>query len=206
MKKIISVLLTLVMLFTLAVPAFAAGSGEKTVNIYLTGYGSSLYDENGEKIYGIDLDLVGGLKEILDKVIISLVKGELTGDYEEFCDQIYNLIAPAYADVRLDNNGEATDTDGNAYFGVGYDQTQRLNYYTDKKYDGGYYQFKYDWRLSCEYNAELLEKYVDFVMQSTGASKYNLIGRCLGGNIVSAYLQSASEERLAKLNKAIDTR
>lgn len=203
MKKLVSILLTLSMLFALAVPAFAGATAEKTAIVYLTGYGCSLYDENGEKVYGLDFDLVGSLKEVLDKMIISLVKGELSGDYEDFCDEIYNLIAPAYADVILDKNGEATDANGNHYNGIRSDEVDRLVCETDKKFDGGYYQFNYDWRVSCEYNAELLEKYIDKVLAHSGADKVNLVGRCLGGNVISAYLQNASEESLKKVNKAI---
>lgn len=202
MKKIISLLLAVLMIFTMMLPAVAVGGEEKIVNVYLNGYGGTLYDENGKKIFGIELDLVGGLKEILDEMIVSLVKGELTGNYDEFCDQIYNLIAPAYAEVKLDKNGEATDDAGNPYLGLGYDQLERLEH-INGRYDNGYYLFDYDWRLSCEYNAELLEKYIGLVMEKENATKVNVVGRCLGGNIVSAFLENASEECLAKVNKVI---
>lgn len=202
MKKVISILLTLSMLFALAMPAFA-GSTEKVVTVYLTGYGGSLYDENGEKIYGLDFDIFGSIKEVLDKMVISLVKGELTGDYDDFCDEIYNIVAPAHAEVILDKNGEAVGEDGKPYYAVGYDPLTRLNHNTYNYYKYDYYLFEYDWRLSCEYNAELMGKYIDMVLDSTKADKVNLIGRCLGANIISAYLQNATDAQLAKVNKTV---
>lgn len=204
MKKLISVLLTLVMLFTFAVPAFSASAQSDTVNIYLLGYGSTLYDENVEKIYPVNLDLATGVKEILNDLLKNLAKGMLFGDYDDYCDQLYDLIAPAYADLKLDKNGEATDDNGNFYFGVDHGKDPTTNYdYSSKKFTGGYYRFNFDWRLSSEYNAELLVSYINNVVAKTGAKKVNLIGRCLGGNIVSAYLQNAPEESLKRLNKVI---
>ena len=62
----------------------------------------------------------------------------------------------------------------------------------------GYFKFRYDWRLSCEHNAEILEAFINKVCSEKGYSKVNLVGRCLGGNVVSAYLENA--ENLDKIN------
>lgn len=197
MKKIVSVILTVVMLLTMVVPAFGASTADDCVNIYLLGYGSAIYNAEGEKIYDVDLDLVNGLKEILDQLLIDLAKGKLTGDYDAYCDKIYNLIAPAYAELKLDPNGEATDGSGR-----GKSPLEMTNH-KNNLWTGGYYRFDYDWRLSSEYNGALLEEYIDIILAKTGASKVNLIGRCLGGNVISAYLENASEESLSKVNKTV---
>lgn len=202
MKKLISILLAAIMLFSFAVPAFALGGNEKAVNVYLYGYGGSLYDETGKQTYPVNLDLANGLKAILSDLLKNLAKGMIFGDYDEYCDQIYNLIAPAYADLKLDKNGEATDDNGNPYYGLKQSPLE-LTGHSNSKFDGGYYRFDYDWRLSSEYNGELLEKFIDIVAKKEGATKVNLIGRCLGGNIISAYLQNASQESLDMLNKVI---
>ncbi len=201
-KKVISLVLCVLMIMAMAVPAMSASAAGKTVTVYLEGYGSSLYDENGKQIYDVELDLVNGLKEILDELLVNLAKGMLIGDYEEYCDQLYDLIAPAYAELKLDANGEATDDNGNSYNGRGFDPATKIKL-SNSKFTGGYYRFDYDWRLSVEYNAELLDSFIENVLTKTGATKVNLIGRCLGGNIISAYLQNAPAESINRLNKVI---
>lgn len=197
MKKIVSIILTAVILLTLAVPVFSASAADRSVNIYLLGYGSAIYNAEGKQIYDVDLDLVNNLKEILDELLIDLAKGKITGDYDSYCDKIYNLIAPAYAELKLDSNGEASDGSGRGKSPLEM-TNHKNNLWTD-----GYYRFDYDWRLSSEYNGELLEQYIDIILAKTGATKVNLIGRCLGGNVISAYFENASEESLSKINKTV---
>ncbi len=201
MKKIISVIFSVLMLFAVMAPAVSA-AGEKTVTVYLEGYGEGLYGKSGEQAFPVDLGLIDGLKEILDQLLANLAWGEITGDYSRYSNDLYNLIAPAYADLKLDNNGESRRDDGTWYEGIGADPVTNYIYY-NAKFDGGYYRFNYDWRLSVEYNAKLLDKYISNVLVKTGATKVNLIGRCLGGNIISAYLQNAPEASIERLNKVV---
>ena len=202
MKKIISLVLSLVMLMAIAAPSMSAYAAEKTVNVYISGYGTALYDETGKQVYDVDLDLVNKLKEILDELLVDLAKGMIFGDYDDYCDKLYNLMGPGYADVKLDNNGECTDENGNHYHGRGFDPTTTLSY-SKGNFTGGQYNFLYDWRLSVEYNAELLDVFIANVLKKTGATRVNLIGRCLGGNVISAYLENAPEASLDRLNKVV---
>ncbi len=201
MKKLISVILSVIMIFAVMAPSVCAAN-EKTVTVYLEGYGDGLIGKSGEQAFPVDLGLVDGIKEVLSQLLTNLAIGEITGDYSRYSDDLYNLIAPAYADLKLDSNGESTDLNGNFYHGLGFDPVTRIEH-SNSKFTGGYYRFRYDWRLSVEYNAELLDTFIDNVLASTGASKVNLIGRCLGGNIISAYLQNAPEASIARLNKVI---
>ena len=128
MKKFLSVILAVIMLFTMAVPSFAASAAEKTVNIYVMGYGSALYDETGKQVFPVELGLVDKLKEVLDELLLNLASGMLFGDYDKYCDQLYELMGPGYDDVRLDKNGECTDENGNHYFGLGRDPLSLSNH------------------------------------------------------------------------------
>lgn len=194
MKRIISVLLAITMLVAILAPAVSAA--DDCVNIYIKGYGHALYSADGEQIYGVDLDL-SSLQDTLDEFLVELGMGKLTGDYSAYCDRLYDLIAPAYEKLKLDNNGEASDGSGRNKSPL------EKVYVTNESWTGGYYYFDYDWRLSIEYNAELLDQYIDLVLAKTGAKKINLIGRCLGGNIVSAYLENAPKENLDRINKVV---
>lgn len=201
MKKIISVILSVIMIFAVLAPAVSA-AGEKAITVYLEGYGDGLYGKSGEKAFPVDLGLAEGLQEMLDEILVDLAWASLTGDYSSYSNRLYDLIAPAYADLKLDNNGESTDENGEFYHGLGFDPLTRTEH-NNSKFDGGYYRFRYDWRLSVEYNAEVLDQFIAILIAKTGATKVNLVGRCLGGNIISAYLQNAPEASLARLDNVI---
>lgn len=201
MKKTISILLSVLMIFAVMAPAVSAVN-EKTITVYLEGYGDALIGRSGEQAFPVDLGLAEGLKEMLDEILVDLAWASLTGDYSSYSDRLYDLIAPAYADLKLDKNGESTDENGEFYHGLGFDPLTRSELH-NSKFDGGYYRFRYDWRLSVEYNAELLDQFIAILVAKTGATKVNLVGRCLGGNIISAYLQNAPKASLARLENVV---
>lgn len=201
MKKFVSVLLSVLMLMTIAVPGMNVLAAEKQVTVYIEGYGHSLYADNNNpteenRIFPTE-SILEPLMGIFNDLTKDLVNGLVTGDYTEYCDRIYNAIAPAYADVKLDKNGEASDGSG---FG---DNMLTKRYSTPNYVDGNNIKvtFEYDWRLSVEHNAAILEQFIDRVCREQGVKKVNLLGRCLGGNIVSAYLQNG--KNLDKINNVV---
>lgn len=209
MKKFLSVILAAIMLFTMAVPSFAAS--EKIVNVYLVGYGSGLIDEDGNQVWPTP-SFLPALEEMLNDLLKDLARGMLIGDFDPYAQRLYDIIAPAYAEVKLDSNGECTDKNGNTYHayahsansGYRFKSPADVVYHSNSKFDGGIYYFDYDWRLSPEYNGTLLEGHIKNVIAKTGATKVNLIGRCLGGNIISAFLQNADKDFiLNKINKVV---
>ena len=201
MKKIVSVILSVLMIFAVMSPAVSAAE-EKEVTVYIEGYGSGLYGKSGEKAFPVELGLVEKLETMLGDLLANLAWAELTGDYTRYSQQLYDLIAPGYADLKLDNNGESRKDDGTWYYGLGYDPLTKVDH-SNGRFADGYYRFIYDWRLSVEYNAELLEKFIGLVMAKTGAKKVNLVGRCLGGNIISALLENASEATINSIDKVV---
>ncbi len=198
MKKIMSIVLAFIMIFTAVVPSLTASAAENYVTIYIGGYGGSLVDANGEYIWngGPKESMLAGLSAVLKDLLTDLAIGAVTGDYTEYCDRLYNAMAPAFKDLVLDKNGEASDGSG-----VGYDvltSGYSVDYY---HFSTGSIAFEYDWRLSCEYNAQILEEFINRVCREKGYSKVNLVGRCLGGSIISAYLENA--ENLDKVNDVV---
>lgn len=201
MKKLISFSLAFVMLFAMAAPMMNAFAAEKLITIYVEGYGHSLYKNNVEsdenRIYDFEVDIGAILSEVLKPCLEKLAMGLLTDDYDEYCDELYNAMAPLYDEVRLDVSGEALD-------GSGWGGNMLTDGYTvryDKGLSGGRITFEYDWRLAPEHNAEILEQFIDRVCREKRVSKVNLLGRCLGGNIVNAYLENG--KNLDKINKVI---
>lgn len=183
MKKFLSILLCFLMVFSLAVPAFAANS-EKVVTVYVRGRGTAqLLDKDGNPLSDQrNIDRLGYLTEHMTPVLKELAAALITDDYSGYIDSFEEAFAPIYADNLLDKNGEVTDGSHIAW-----------NYKTAKIESSEYlgvdsYQFFYDWRLSPLEIADQLKVYIERVMAATGASKVNLYARCYGVNVSMAYV------------------
>ncbi len=198
MKKILSFSLVLIMMFTLAVPAFAVVSPDYNVPIItLRGDGTDIYDASGENIvwpasFGDEEgDKDALIDSIIDVIFPHLITGLLTGNYEGYYDAFYDAILPLFEDAHLDG-------DGNPSNGTQLDPSRQANnienvkydkkYWHGGKYDIGDYTFSYDWRLSPLETAQKLDEYITAVMARTGAKQISLVGLCLGGTSVMAYL------------------
>ncbi|MBQ7296411.1 MAG: hypothetical protein IJW86_09515 [Clostridia bacterium] len=202
MKKLISLLLALIMVFALAAPAFAIAPlnpDYEVPTILLRGDGTDIYDATGEKIvWPVSLGDEEGDKDILidsiiDVIFPHLVTGLLTGNYEGYYEAFYQAVLPLFDEAQLDCNGDASngtiiDPEKTRY------NVERMTYSNIRHWDGDYrydmddYSFYYDWRRSPLETAKELDAYITRVMQLTGAKQINLIGLCLGGCPVTAYL------------------
>lgn len=182
MKKIISILLCFVMVFSLTVPVFAAAD-EKIVTIYVPGRGTSpLYDKDGNPLSDQrNIDRLGYLKEHMTPVLSKLATALITDDYSGYMDAFEEAFAPIYADNILDKNGEVTDG-SHILWDYKTANIQQENYLGIPAY-----LFYYDWRLSPIEIADQLNVYIGRVMAATGATKVNLYSRCYGVNITMAY-------------------
>lgn len=195
MKKIISVLLSLVLMLSLSAPAFAGEYDEKPTIYVLGARVMSLYAADGTKIFPVeDGDLGDIISEYLKPCLEELAKGILTRDYEKWAEKFHEAVMKGFDDIALDGSGEVTDG-SHAEF--------EYNHYLPKKssnYQVYDYQLCYDWRESPIKTAETLKRYIDDVKEATGESKVNLIGRCYGANVVQAYLTLYSEHAIANVD------
>ena len=109
-KKIISLILAIVMICSLAVPAFAAKTADEHPTIYVTGAQvNQLIDAEGNVIYPNDVDAGQIIKDALMPCIEKLFTGFLTGDYKPYVEEFRKAFSPIFADRVLDENGEASD-------------------------------------------------------------------------------------------------
>lgn len=199
-KKFIAVVLTLISLFgmcSMAATAVVEAEAEYPV-IYLTGYGQQIFTEKGnhksDMIYPTGVDVAQKVKENVAPILMELAFGSATGDYKSYCDALYNSVAPIYDELRLSPDGTVKDNSGTwkNSFNVTYD------YY---KY--GMIRFSYDWRLSPLTLAAELDAAIDTVRAKYNVDKVNLLGRCYGSNIISAYLELYGEAAEQKINKTV---
>ena len=169
MKKLLSLILALLMIFACTSVAFAAE--EKYPVIYIPGYGSDLYAEKGNKnselIYPTGADVGAIVKEAIAPCLKELALAIATGDYDKYCDELYNAVHPIYEDLVLAPDGMPKDNSGRG----DNPNSVWLDY---ARFSHGETFFAYDWRLSPEYCAEQLVDRIDVVLKKTGAKKVSI--------------------------------
>lgn len=206
MKKFISLILALVLTFTLFVPAFAAeaqkvqismtGSQIPVVSIY--GDGEPLYDTQGNKVFHFSqmLDMFSGTEEgALGEATINilmpfLLEGVATDNWENYYDALEKEFSDIFAECRLDNNGE--NWNGVDISAQRKSQVEAL-LSADQKEGKGYYAFEdysfyYDWRLDPLEIADQFNAHIKRVKEVTGSDKVAIVIRCLGSSVVMAYI------------------
>lgn len=194
LKKFLSTVLCLILVCGMVMPIASAAETEIYPVVYVTGYGPNIFAEKGninsEVYYPTGADVGAIVKEAMAPCLKELAAGIVTGNYDKYCDELYNSIHPIYENLVLAPDGTPKDNSGR-----GENPNEIFLDYT--RFTGGEETFPYDWRLSPETSADELDKFIDTMLAATGAKKVNIIARCLGGNVVSAYLQnyaSASEK------------
>ncbi|MCR4616314.1 MAG: hypothetical protein K5756_09230 [Clostridiales bacterium] len=191
-KAIISVILSAILLFSVAAPGYAQVDNKKIPIILVAGQGIPLYNSEGEEIYPFDFELNAEfLGEAFKKLNPGFMKGYLTGDYGDYCDAACELIGPIFETIRLDNNGNCPNgiqakPHGHCYYGEHNDMV---------------YRFHYDWRLDPLEIVDRLDAYINSVRSGTGSDKVNIICRCLGVNVIASYLDVYGDAGEAKINK-----
>lgn len=193
MKKIISLFLGLVIIISsvcIGIPSVsAAQDGSDIPVIHISGFGSKLTKDNPdgtkESIYPLQIP-DGYIEEKAEEFIPVFAKAFFTQKWDEFCDVLVDILVPIFEPIALDCNGEASN--GSRCEWSWSRKTLRDKKNADGKYPVSAYQFPYDWRLDPMVIADSLHQYIEDVLYVTGAEKVALFGRCLGSNIVAAYM------------------
>ena len=196
MKKILSLVLALIMLMTVAMPAVYAAN-ESTPIIYLRGNGESIHFENGTGAKvpaeidealgeaGVDKDAI--IEEVVNILIPFVTKGLPKNEWDECRKAIYYAISPLF-------DSSIMDGDGNPRFDTTISvESQQSNadpnVVAKDSYVSGELTFHYDWRCDPYENADKLDDFIDIVLAKTGKSQVSFVSRCLGGTVLNAYLE-----------------
>ena len=207
MKRLLALFLTLLLMFSLAAPASAAQlgtTGSQVPLVLLGGDGDTLYDKDGNYLFQIDDlgHLVDGsskqelLRSVANVLQPFLLQGLLLNQWDPYYEALEKEIGELTEGVRLDENGNVTN--GSDISKEHRDEVLQ-NMTVDKKGKKGYYgyqdyRFWYDWRLDPMEVADELHAYIEAIRSVTGAEKVALVGRCVGCNIMLAYIAKYGDD------------
>lgn len=207
MKKCICIVISILLLAAVAAPAAnAAVSEEVYPTIMVAGYSSSNLYEDDNQVWKLDMN--GILNTVLSRIAqIGRGLGELALQRPDYLtDLVGQEILNLAGKLR-------TNPDGSSVFNIttyrqDAEHTQLSYLYAHGQEsqihepiimdaaaewygeNGGDYLFSYqqDFRMSMVDCAATLDKYVDSVLEFTGAKKVNIIAVSHGGQTVAAYL------------------
>lgn len=233
MKKVLSVLLAFIMVFSTASICFAeAVSNEIYPTIIVAGYSSSsLYntdaDGNVSKIWGVDMDKIMAL--VLENIArIGRGLGELAfGKPDTVADIVGQAIVDMYGVMAYDENGKSVnniDTFSHSAAETQFSYLKRevngehmhesfimssvCDIYEEKfgVRDGNDYIFSFqtDFRQNIVDCAADLDRYIDDVREFTGAKKVNIFAVSHGGEVTATYLSLYGTKKNA-VNNAVLT-
>lgn len=224
MKKLISILLVLCVLFACAVPAFAGYAEIKDATddpvIYIAGDSGIIYYDNDTKEFSIDKVgnlLSGGEGDKKEKIYEAtanillpfILEGIATNKWDNYYAAVEKEIGELFEPVRLDGNGNIPEGSDS---GIGknnmadreYKMTHNITR-SNGKYDERAYYYNYDWRLDPIELADDLHEYIEGVKKATGRSKISLTCKCLGTNVVLAYINKYGTDSIKGLGIDVAT-
>ncbi len=213
MKKITAIFLALLMVCSVfAVPVTASAEvKEKCPVIFIAGSSVDFVDADGNPVsagFDVITDDDEGEGISREKIIESalnillpfLVEGLPEDKWDNYGKALYEELAPIWDETRLTG-------DGNSKPGIGVSPDEiaywdkiaaTVNHGKDGSFGVNDYKFRYDWRLSPYDHVDRLHQFIKTVIDTTGCSQVALVGRCLGGNVITAYLDKYGSERLVK--------
>ena len=180
-NRVLAILLSLLCLLPMvSLAGQAAGTLDYPV-VYVAGKFTYIYNKkNTERLYPLKTPLSTTIMNNRSELIAAYNASSSSGDWTIFGDKIYDIVEPEYRELVLDTNGDITN--GSHVNAVAAPKNKTSNFALED------YMFTYDSRLDPYENAAALNNYIKKVLQVTGKSKVNLIGRCLGTTIISTYL------------------
>ena len=207
MKKILSVLLSVLLVFGIASPALAGVDANESHSqipvIRISGDGEALYDQEGNKIFHYK-DVAKLLKSdgenesknselyksMAQTLLPALAKGLATDNWDDLYAGLETEISKIFANSLLDENGNVTNGSGLSQRRKDEMENKRNN--SQKGAKGFFawedYWFHYDWRLDPMETADEFHTFVQDIKRTTGCEKVGVAATCLGTNIVMAYV------------------
>ncbi len=175
MKKILSFVLVLVMLFSCASTAFADNDRDFAPAILVLGMANTTLvenrgTENERDVFGAEEEV---MNQMLKDLIPPLVFFLLGGSYDIFADALIKAVTPVFEPIKYNKDGESV-------YNVDIESDSYPRY--------GLSTFRYDWRRDPMDVAHDLNDFIQEVKEFYGADKVSLIPESMGGVMTSAYI------------------
>ncbi|MBE6812134.1 MAG: hypothetical protein E7523_04555 [Ruminococcaceae bacterium] len=215
MKRILALFLAVVLtLGMLAIPVSAQGTEvhEKSPIIFISGSSIDICDAEGNIIpTGFDVltdddDEDGGIST--DAIIEStfnilkpfLLEGLPFNKWDNYGEALYEELAPIWDQTQIGGDGNAKYGTGVSAEEIAYwdNRAATVNTGKDGKFNLNDYKFRYDWRLSPYDHVDRLHEYIKTILKTTKCDQVCLISRCIGGEVITAYLERYGSEGLVK--------
>ncbi len=219
LRKVLSCILAVVMLFSAASTAFAAEKYEGNPIIVINGIDNNPLYANPDSITAnqifppADLTVYGLLAETFVSGIVALA----SGNYDEIMNflvgsQLYEIMN------RIQLNADGTSMSENIG-PIKYEHSLAY-YYTDtaryEKIAGeigmglaerlgadNVYVFTYDWRLDPIENAKNLDEFIQVVKKNSRREKVSIISEGVGSTVATAYLAECYENATADIDNFV---
>ncbi len=184
MKKIIAVILSVIFVFSAALPCFAESEkcscGQPPI-IYVAALGSGDVIENegteNERII-FRPDTMDVIKRFVP-IVPALLRLLLTKDYDKFGDVLISCVNNTFGALALDGNG-------NSKPGI---TSEKFTPETADHGDDYSYYFGYDFRLDPVENAQKLHAYVEEVKALTKHDTVRFRASSMGGVVAMSYIK-----------------
>lgn len=183
MKKIIAVILSVTMLFSVLAPAASAAGGECDCGVLPTIYvgplgNTDIYENPGaEDERTLFRPTTETIIQLVVKLLPSIVSLVVTKNYDSFGDTLIEAVYDAFGAMALDGNGNSAEN-----------VDVKIELPTETEHGKGYqYYFHYDWRLDPVEVAGQLDDFVEHVKKLTGHGQVNFRASSMGGVVTLAY-------------------
>lgn len=212
MKKILSLLLAVIMAFSILPLAFAE---EVTPVVMISGFGATTLTLDGEAVFPPSKDKIIealGVKGLSFNETVEYIKKWLAD--KGYVEQLSAIVNRIMEPIRMDANG-------NSYYDIkpivsGAENTSLAAFkandmldsipYTGSEFldmesigerigDENVFNFTYDWRIDYDKTADELKDYIDDVLELTGAKKVSIYSISQGSMVVGQYLYKYAKLR-----------
>ena len=187
MKKIISFVLTVLLVFALTVPAFAADTVNQTCpTIYVHGFaGSKICTDKNDPSTKLTFPSSDELLESVKKDLLpALLTYVATDNGDPFAYELCELVNNVFAGYFNNPDGTAKDNSG-TYMAYPSSVSKKANLI-----------FSYDWRCDPFTAAEELNNFIDYVIEKSGSKKVALRCHSLGSIIGTTYLSVYGNDKI----------
>ncbi len=173
MKKIISFVLSFVLIFSCVTVAFAQDEYVPAIHVKGMGNTNLIMDmglETEKQVFGAEEE---DMNTMIENLVFPLVLFLLGGSEERFAESLVKAVTPVFEYIKYDANG-------NSAYNVSIEEEPEIEW--------DYSSFTYDWRADPMVVADELNEFIEKVKAHYGCQKVTLIAESMGGVMTSAYI------------------